>query len=163
LTTAPSMACSGASSMQVGCTVERYSHCSRLNCQGFRLYAGRWYGGYPVALSISPGSSMMDEFQGNCWSCCDLGLPQVVEGPAILHFSCPCLLFGCCLNLLRSAADELNLRWSSIAQRLILALQLIPIQKAKATSQRLVRSAAGYRSCLDCMHLCCELLGQAVS
>jgi hypothetical protein len=36
-------------------------------------------------------------------------------------------------------ADELSLRLNSISQRLMLALQLIPIQKAKATNQRLVR------------------------
>jgi hypothetical protein len=35
-------------------------------------------------------------------------------------------------------ADELGLRLNSISQRLMLALQLIPIQKAKATNQRLV-------------------------
>lgn len=36
------------------------------------------------------------------------------------------------------AADELNLRLNTITQRLTLALQLIPIQKAKATQARLV-------------------------
>ncbi len=37
-----------------------------------------------------------------------------------------------------SAADELNLRLNAISQRLMLALQLIPIQKAKATDKRVV-------------------------
>jgi hypothetical protein len=43
------------------------------------------------------------------------------------------------------AADELNLRLNSITQRLTLALQLIPIQKAKATQARLVRMRAVVR------------------
>jgi hypothetical protein len=42
-------------------------------------------------------------------------------------------------------ADELNLRLNSISQRLMLALQLIPIQKAKATDKRLV--SPGCNSC----------------
>lgn len=34
--------------------------------------------------------------------------------------------------------DEMNLRLSSIAQRMTMALQLIPIQKAKAADMKLV-------------------------
>ena len=44
-------------------------------------------------------------------------------------------------------ADELNLRLNSITQRLTLALQLIPIQKAKAADARMVgaeRAAASW-------------------
>jgi hypothetical protein len=40
---------------------------------------------------------------------------------------------------LTAPADDLNLRLNAISQRLNLALQLIPIQKAKANEQRLVR------------------------
>jgi len=35
-------------------------------------------------------------------------------------------------------ADTLNMQLSAIAQRLMLALQLIPLQKAKAADKRLV-------------------------
>jgi hypothetical protein len=52
----------------------------------------------------------------------------------------PCLLLLLLLLLHFAAADELGLRLNSISQRLMLALQLIPIQKATVTNKRLVSS-----------------------
>jgi len=49
-------------------------------------------------------------------------------------------------------SDDLNMRLNTIAQRLTLSLQLIPIQKAKTTHKRLV----GVRLWLGC---CSQPLG----
>ena len=48
-----------------------------------------------------------------------------------------CRRFGIVRSMLN--ADDINLRLSSIAQRMTMALGLIPIQKAKVTHPRLVR------------------------
>lgn len=51
-----------------------------------------------------------------------------------------CAQFGIVRSLIN--ADDINMRLSSIAQRLTMALQLIPIQKAKATDRRLAELAS---------------------
>ena len=52
-------------------------------------------------------------------------------------------------------ADELNLRLNAISQRLMLSLQLIPIQKAKATDKRLVRGCVlGEEGAAGCINMC---------
>lgn len=68
-----------------------------------------------------------------CWHRSCVGLEPERLAPYGTHLAArPCTH--------SAAADELNLHLNSISQRLMLALQLIPIQKAKATDKRLVRA-----------------------